>query len=101
MQLKVFNIFDIDKGQYLEYDDIVTLANKLQLDLVPLIDKIKLDHTVEQLVEMSKGYSQLNSKTLREGLVFRVVPNVYDPDLHGRASWKAINSDFLLKYDGE
>ena len=101
VQLKIFNIFDIDKGWYLEYDDMVTLANQLQLDLVPFIDRFKLNHTVEQLVEMSKGYSQLNSKVLREGLVFRVTPNEYDPDLYGRASWKAINPEFLLKYDSE
>lgn len=98
VQLKVFNIFNIDLGKYLDQDDLANKIVLLGLDPVPLLNQIVLNHTVDQLVELSKGSSKLNSKIPREGIVFRPEHEMYDEDL-GRLSFKQINPEFLLKYD--
>jgi RNA ligase (TIGR02306 family) len=100
VRLKLFNIFNIDTGKYLDQDAFVAKAGLLGLDTVPLLDWVVLDHTVEQLVELSKGNSKLNPKIPREGIVFRPEHEMYDSDL-GRLSFKQINPDFLIKFDSE
>jgi RNA ligase (TIGR02306 family) len=100
-QLLVFNIFDIDKQVYLDEVEMRYIAQELGLRTVPIIDKcFVLNHTVEELVEYSKGISHLYKHTQREGLVFRPLHEERDEDL-GRLSFKVINPDFLLKYQDE
>jgi hypothetical protein len=67
--------------------------------VVPQLGTIVLDHGVDELIQLSEGVSVLNPKVQREGIVLR--PNVeeFDEDLGGRLSFKAINPQFLLKYD--
>jgi RNA ligase (TIGR02306 family) len=97
----VFNLYDIDKFQFVDFMAAQEVFNKLELQTVPLIEtNLLLNHTVDQLVEYSKGHSTLNLSTKREGLVFRSLEEVEDPDL-GRLSFKVINPDFLLKYTDE
>jgi RNA ligase (TIGR02306 family) len=100
VQLKLFNIFNIDTRKYLDQDAFVQKAAWLGLDTVPMLDWIELDHTVEQLVELAKGPSRLNPKIQREGIIFRPEHEAHDEEL-GRLSFKCINPDFLLKWDSE
>ena len=98
LQLYVFNVFDIDKQEYLGYDDFKCVVNTLGLQTVPIIDEnFILDKNVDELVEMSKGFSKLNPNTKREGIVIR---SKIEKNIHrlGRFSFKAINPEFLLKY---
>ena len=61
------------------------------LEGVPVVeDAFVLQHTVQQLVELSKGPSLLHPEALREGLVFRPLTEDHDPEL-GRLSFKVIN----------
>lgn len=100
VQLKLFNVFDIDLGRYAAQDEFLKTAALLELETVPNVLTLELDNTtVDALVELSKGFSLLNPKTPREGLVFRPEIETYDPDLKGRLSFKVINPEFLLKYD--
>jgi hypothetical protein len=69
---------------------------------VPVITaNYELPKTVDELVEYSKGKSLLNKDTHREGIVLRPLVEEYEPDLHGRLSFKCINPDFLLKYSDD
>lgn len=96
----IFNAYDIDTGLHFNSADLKQLISYLGLTGVPLVsESYVLPATVEELVEFSKGKSQLNKDTHREGLVFRPVVNEYSEDLRGRLSFKCINPDFLLKYD--
>lgn len=101
IQLKVFNVFDIDRGRHLDAYDYANVLVTMRLDPVPGLGRITFDEntTVESLIEFSKGFSKLNPKTPREGLVFRPEVETYDQDLRGRLSFKVINPEFLLKYD--
>jgi hypothetical protein len=102
LTLKLFNIFDIDKRQYLCYDEFIKVAKLLGLETVPIISEdFLLPKTVDELVEFSKGKSLLNKDIHREGIVLRPLVEEYEEELYGRLSFKAINPNFLLKYDSE
>lgn len=98
----VFNIFDIDRGRYLDYNDFKEVVYNLGLTPVPLITKdYLLPKTVDELIEYSKGKSLLNKDTPREGIVLRSLIEEYEPELYGRLSFKCVNPDFLLKYSDD
>ncbi|HEY4260303.1 MAG TPA: RNA ligase family protein, partial [Schlesneria sp.] len=99
VDLRVFNIFSI--GQYRLVDRSVYLQalEAAELTGIPELGPIVLDHSIDQLVELSIGVSTLQSKTQREGIVFRPDVEQFDQDVGGRLSFKVINPQFLLKYD--
>lgn len=95
-----FNLFDIDKYKYIDFNELYGLCKSLEIKTVPILnEKFVLNNTVEELVEMSKGYSLLNSHTKREGIVIRSLKERSDIDEIGRFSFKVINPEFLLKYN--
>ncbi|MEM7014242.1 MAG: RNA ligase family protein, partial [Verrucomicrobiota bacterium] len=91
-----FNVFDIDKHTFLGRPEFEAALHKFDLESVPLVDEFDLDHTVEELVEMSEAPSVLNAKQTREGIVVRSVEESRDEEL-GRLSFKVISPKFLLK----
>ena len=98
MTLRVFNLFDIGAYRLREHSETMQILKESELEIVPQLGTIVLNHSVDQLVEMSVGMSSLNAVVPREGIVLRPLMEVIDPEL-GRLSFKAINPKFLLKYD--
>ena len=93
-----FNVFDIDKYQFLDRQDFVNTMAKLELETVPMLEtNFALTNDINALVEKSKARSVLNPAVWREGIVIR--PVTEKRDAMGRVSFKAINPEFLLKYD--
>lgn len=89
-KLFAFNLI-IDGEKYRTFDMDFILGS-YGIETVPiLVNGIKLKNTIDDMVEFSKGNSEIQSETKREGLVFRNMKN----DI----SFKVINPDFLLKYD--
>lgn len=88
----VFDIWDIDQQYYLPSVTVKNIADHVGLKHVPVIHQsLRLENpSVDSLLEMAKGTSHLNGST-REGLVFKTQDRSY--------SFKAINNDWLLKYD--
>lgn len=100
-QFHVFTIYDIDKGEYLNSEERVALAEKLGLNHVKVLEKVSLyrspagtsvnvNDVIAALLNYAEGKSVLNAQTEREGVVFK---NTRDPSLH----FKAISNKFLLK----
>jgi len=89
----VFYVWDIAKGEYLQWDDMVKFVEDLGMKTVPLYARhFLLEHTLEQLLFMADGPCPLNPKVLREGLVFRL-------DSPGpKVSFKAISNEYLTHY---
>jgi RNA ligase (TIGR02306 family) len=88
--------YNITDQKYLNFNELFTLLRELNLETVPLIGVANLNDfgtTVEEIINFSKGFSFLNSKVMREGVVFRLVGS------NGKVSFKAINPEFLLKYE--
>jgi RNA ligase (TIGR02306 family) len=92
-----FNVFDIDKYEYLNFDEMQQLLTALGIQSVPILDtNFELIDDVEKLVALSIAKSKLFD-VWREGIVIR--PLTEKRDMMGRVSFKAINPEFLLKYE--
>ena len=98
-ELRVFNLYDISSSRLVDADRSAELLREAGFKMVPDLGPVELNHSVDELVRLSQGVSVLNPKVQREGVVLRPNAEVFDPDLGGRLSFKAINPAFLLKYD--
>ena len=78
---------------------MLAILSDLDLEPVPQLGTMVLNHSVDELVAFSEGASVLNPKVQREGVVLRPLVEEHDEDIGGRLSFKAINPKFLLKYD--
>ena len=99
VDLRVFSLIDIDQYSLVDREIMLSALEQAGLTSVPQLGEIVLGHTIDELVEMAIGRSQLNANAHREGLVFRPAQEVHDATLGGRLSFKVINPQFLLKYD--
>jgi len=92
--VKIFNIFNIDKNEYLslcEMEEFLLKINSDQkpLELVPVLDReYKLAETIEEVLTYAESSSALNTDTKREGVVIR--------NADKSISFKAISNSFLL-----
>jgi len=89
IEFRIFSAFDLDKQAYVGYYELVKVCDQLGLPMVPVlaIDEFLLND-IKYYVELSKGYSAINPKVLREGLVIRT--------LDSSLSFKSINPEYLL-----
>lgn len=87
----LFDIYDIEKGEYLMPSERAALANCLKIKHVPVLYVENTIHeSVQGLLICAEGKSRLNEKTEREGLVFKC-------NTVAGLSFKAISNIFLLK----
>lgn len=96
-----FRVFDIyrgepGKGSYVNYDDLVRLCNKLEVELVPLV--YRGPYSKAKLLEMTSGKETLSGKAtnIREGVVVKPVIERHD-DTIGRVQLKSVSDAYLLR----
>jgi RNA ligase (TIGR02306 family) len=96
-----FNVFEIDAYRYFSLHEVKGLLTDLELKMVPVLEEnYLLENSIEALISKSKMKSVLNKDTIAEGIVIRPVEEKIDKYvMQGRVSFKAINPDFLIKYD--
>jgi RNA ligase (TIGR02306 family) len=96
-----FNVFAIDSYSYFSLNEAKKLLSDLGLKMVPVLEEdYILENDIEKLIAKSKMKSVLNKDTISEGIVIRPVQEMTDKyNLQGRVSFKAINPDFLIRYD--
>ncbi|MDJ1473515.1 RNA ligase (ATP) [Xanthocytophaga flava] len=96
--VQFFNVFDIDQYKYLDFEGFQKTITQLDLTPVPILETdFALSNDIQALVEKSKAKSVLNPAVWREGIVIR--PLTEKVGTLGRVSFKAINPEFLLKYE--
>jgi hypothetical protein len=88
VDLRVFLMYDLDTQQYLTYHEMLTIADQLKLQTVPILYECVLENDVKYYVELSKGTSVINPNVLREGIVIRSKTDNF--------SFKSINPEYLL-----
>lgn len=94
--LFIFNVYDVEHKRYLDFNNMITFCKEYGFKTVPIIDVFTFNHTLPQLLEMSKGvYDGTNNR--REGIVIRTILEMYSNVLKGRMSFKVLNNDYLLK----
>jgi RNA ligase (TIGR02306 family) len=87
---RLFDIYDIDRGDYMSPAERFALATELGITHAPLIAKeMIIEEYVQGLLAMAEGKSVLNAKGEREGLVFKC-------NTFGGPTFKAISNKFLL-----
>jgi RNA ligase (TIGR02306 family) len=103
--VRFFNVFDIDRFEYLSLDRFIKICRQLELPMVPILTAdYQLDDDIESIVQMSMIRSALRPDTWAEGIVIRPLTEKIDLLLsnenfnNGRVTFKAINPEFLLKY---
>lgn len=96
-QLFIFDIFDINKYEYMTYLDILTIIRDFNLRIVPTVSDrdFKLFPTVAEMLKYSEGVSLINPNIQREGIVLHPYRTI-NHRKYGRLSFKVINNKFLL-----
>jgi RNA ligase (TIGR02306 family) len=85
----VFNVWDIDRQEFLGVQERQDLIAQLELKSVPVLEIRKFNFpTIEEALAYSVGPS-LNPQANREGVVFK--------SLDGAFSFKIISDDYVLK----
>lgn len=97
-RFRVFDIYDIDKQEYLSSLERLKICEELELDTVPILNTsvqvFKQCLTMDELLERAVGQMELNPSVQREGLVFKGTLEC------GKViSFKVISNKFLLKYE--
>jgi RNA ligase (TIGR02306 family) len=100
-----FNAFNIDTHEHLGFEELKTLLTQLDLTMVPILSTTYLlENNIDAIVKMATIKSTLNKDVWAEGIVIR--PLLSQSEFEemkksgvGRFSFKAINPEFLLKYE--
>jgi RNA ligase (TIGR02306 family) len=90
-ELRVFNVFMIDDQSYAGPSQLCEFVSSvLEIQTVPIIDvEFLLPETIEELLKVADGKSELNNTVNREGLVIRS----HDSSI----SFKVISNKFLIE----
>lgn len=103
--VRFFNVYDIDKGEYLNFAEFQELLKTLDLPMVPVVElDYRLENDMESIIRMATIKSQLLKEVWAEGIVIRTHAAKGNLFLGGediffsRLSFKAINPEFLLKF---
>jgi RNA ligase (TIGR02306 family) len=87
--VRIFNVFDIDQGEYLPLDELKFFVENLGLESVPILDEnFKLPNTIDEVLKYAENKSVINPNFDREGVVIRSTDR--------SISFKAISNKFLL-----
>lgn len=87
----LFDIFDIKKQKYLDAFERNRIARSLDIKEVPFLQYTQMINDIPMLLKEAEGKSFLND-SVREGIVFKST-------VHTSRHFKAINNDWLLKYE--
>jgi|UniRef100_A0A7S4CZU9 RNA ligase (TIGR02306 family) len=95
-----FNVYNTTSRQFYNSCEARALVEEtLELCWVPVVaEELVLAHSLEELLSLADGKSQLNPNAPREGLVFRALEEARELGF-GPISFKCISNEWLLKYD--
>ena len=102
--VRFFNVFDIDRFEFLYLEDFKEFLAELDLPSVPILnDNYILQNNIDALVKMATIRSSVYPQAWAEGIVIRTCEKTtiglhHEDFSNGRVSFKAINPEFLLKY---
>lgn len=88
--LYVFNFKDSERGRY---NSIIgrAIIEKMGMKWVPILGKVQMPDTMEELKALATGKSKVNPDIMREGIVYR--------SLDGSDSFKNVSREYLLKHN--
>jgi RNA ligase (TIGR02306 family) len=87
-EFRVFDVYNIQSGAYLDPEDRRALIERMGLSHVPVLTTFMMAIPVADLLTLAEGKSELNKDQEREGIVFK--------EVNGGMSFKAISNSYLL-----
>jgi RNA ligase (TIGR02306 family) len=103
--VRFFNVFDIDKYEFLSFEEFNRVLSDLELTAVPVITTdFELTNNIDEIIKMATIKSKMYPDVWAEGIVIRPLTEIKDKLMtlewsnSGRITFKAINPEFLLKY---
>lgn len=88
LEFRVFDVYNIQMGGYLDPEARRELIDRMGLQHVPVLTTFMMAIPVADLLTLAEGKSVLNANQEREGLVFK--------EANGGMSFKAISNKYLL-----
>lgn len=95
-KIRFFDVWDIKKMRYLDYDDRVKLITDLGLDTVPELYRGPWLGK-DKMYPYAEGTSTLNNKHVREGWVLNTLKERYEPRLNARMQVKLVGEGYNLQ----
>lgn len=95
-KLGFFDIYDLNNGRYLDYDDTIKIFKDLDLPAVPELYRGKWLGK-EEMYPYAEGPTILGGKHIREGFVMKTIKERFEPRLHSRMQVKLVGEGYLLK----
>lgn len=89
--LYIFNFKDSESGRWSSIAG-KAVVEEFGMKWVPILGKVQMPDTMEELKELATGKSVVNPDVMREGLVYR--------SLDGSDSFKNVSREYLLKHNG-
>lgn len=97
-ELRFFDIWDANKGVFLDYEDFVKTCQALDLMMVPELCRGKWeDGTFQKLMPLAEGKTTLQGNHVREGFVIKPLKERYDETIGGRLILKMHGEGFLTR----
>lgn len=97
IELCVFNVYDQEKGRYLDHDEAAAILATNGLPMVDVLERCEsFSHDQASLLALAEGFYP-GTQNEREGIVIRPQTETHSLVLDGRLSFKAISNRFLLK----
>ena len=87
-EFRVFDVYNIQSGEYMNPQDRRRLVERMGLSHVPVLTTFMMALPVDELLTLAEGKSELNKDQEREGIVFK--------EVNGGMSFKAISNSYLL-----
>ena len=95
--LAVFNVYDRDRGCYLDHDQAQAFLDSIGVPMVQVVERgEQFSHDQASLLALAEGLYP-GTQNEREGIVIRPQMESVSSILGGRLSFKAISNRFLLK----
>lgn len=101
--VKFFNVFFTDGYRYANFAELKETLSALGLEIVPVIsESFSLIDDINELSKLADGYSLINPKKRREGIVIRPKEEKFDYQMaqgfgNGRLSFKVVSTGYLLE----
>lgn len=95
-KIRFFDIWDVKKMRYLDYDPFVAMVKEAGLDLMPELYR-GVWKSKEEMYQYAEGLTLLGGKNVREGFVLRTINERYEPRLDSRMQVKLVGEGYNLK----
>jgi RNA ligase (TIGR02306 family) len=95
-KMRFFDVYDVKKMSWLDYDDCVAMVKEAGLDMVPVLYRGPWLGK-DKMYPYAEGLTTLGGRHIREGFVVKTVKERYEPKLNSRLTLKLVGEGYSLQ----